>query len=99
MHEEGRSGAERNQISQRIEFPPKRALDATHPRDAAIEEVKDAGKQNEPESDFDGAIVSVCHIRFDDFGQRDETAKEVSRRKEVRQKINLQLGLSGVARR
>jgi hypothetical protein len=47
MHQKRRRGAEGNQIGQGIEFPAKGAFDAAHAGQAAIEQIENAGQQDE----------------------------------------------------
>ena len=54
MHEKGGRHAKGNQVGQRIELAAKGTFDPHHARDAAVEEIEDAGQQNESERDLDG---------------------------------------------
>ena len=58
MHEKRRRGPERNQIRQRIEFAPERTLRAAHARHAPVEQIKNAGRQDEIERDPDFSVSS-----------------------------------------
>ena len=94
MHQKRGRDAERNQVRQRIKFTPERTVRAAQPRHPAVEQVKNAGQQNEGEGELDlGEIEITRRIGFDDFGQRHEAAKQVARRQQVRQEINFQLAL------
>ena len=80
--------AERDQVGQRIKFASERTFHAPHPRHPPVEQIENAGQQNETESDFDLLKVPARDVRFDNFGQRHETAEEVARREQVRQKVD-----------
>src|SRR5665213_1420950 len=84
--------AERNQIGKRIEFASKRTFHAAHARDAAVEQVENARKQNKRERELDlREIIVRPGNRIHDFCQCDKAAEQVSSRQQIRQKINLQL--------
>ena len=96
LHQKRRGDAKGNQVRQRIEFASERAFVPAHPRDAAVEQIKNAREQNEGEREFDGhpvdETVGVGHeVGLDNFRQRHEAAEQIARRQQVRQEINLQL--------
>src|SRR5207244_2777052 len=98
MHQKSRSRAKGNQVRQRIELATERTFHPAHPGDAPVEQIKNAGQQNETKSQPDVVKLAVLDIRLDDFGQRHETAEQISRREEVRQKINFQLAIGWLSR-
>ena len=95
MDEESRSCAEGDEVGQRIKFPAKRAFVPAHAGDTPIEQIKNQRQEDEKYGVTDGLIevALMLWVRFDDSGQRQETAKQIPCREQVRQKINLQLGV------
>ncbi len=81
------------EVGERIEFAPERTFISAHARDAAIEQIKNAREQNQEQARVLMAWMKLSDVRvgLDDFCERDETAEQISRRQQVRQKINLQL--------
>ena len=93
MHQKRGGHAKGNQIGQRIEFPAERALDAAHPRHPPVEQVEDAGQENETERDFDRVKIPVREVGLHDLGQGYEPAEEIAGRQEVREEIDFELRL------
>ncbi len=93
MDHEGWGCAEGDDIRQRIELPAERAFVAAEAGDPAIEEVEDAGEDDEE----DGVADAVGEVRggevgFDDFGEGEEAAEEISGGEEVGEEVDFQLG-------
>src|ERR1041385_8908711 len=98
MHEKRGRDAKGNKIRERIEFAAKWTFDASHPGNTPIEQIKNAGEQNETEGDENRSVIhDTVRIWFelglDNFSERDEAAEQIGRREEIRQKINFQLRL------
>ena len=86
MHQERRRGAEGNQVRQRIKFAAERAFRAAHARHPAVEQIEDAGQQDEAERHLDLAkIVGSRGVGLHDLRQRHKAAEEVARRQQVGQ--------------
>ena len=62
MHQKGRRRPERNQVRQRIEFPAKGALHPAHPRQPAIEQIKNARQQNKGQRHLDFRVYPAGPI-------------------------------------
>src|ERR1043166_5949294 len=99
MHQESRRRAEGDEVSQGIEFASEGALNAAHPRDPSVQQIENAGQQNESEGDFDWLKISIRNVSLDNFCQRHEPAKQVPGGQQIRQKINLDFGLERVVGR
>ena len=95
VDQESRRDAEGNEVGKRIEFAPEWAFDAAHAGHAAIEQIKNAGQQDEHQAQFDLLEVAGREVGLDDFGQGDKAAEEVAGGEEVGQKVNLELRLGG----
>src|SRR5882672_3994762 len=92
MHQEGRRSAKRNKICQGIKLAAKRAVHAAHSRYPPVKQIENTGQQDKTQCQRDLLIkISLVNVRLDYFRQRHKTAKQVSRRKEVWKKIDLEL--------
>ena len=90
MHKKSRGHAKGNQVRQGIKFPSKRALHPAHPGQPPIEQIKNAGQQNKRQGRADFAVAGRAGLSVDNLVQRHEATVEISRRHEVRQKIDSQ---------
>ena len=105
MNQESGRRAEGNQVGQGIKFPAEIAFHSAHARQTAVEQVENAGQQDERQRQFDfqkGAGVELAigaDFRLHDLGQRHKAAEQISRRHQVGQKINFQLRLGPFALR
>ena len=89
MDQEGRRHPERDQVGQRIELAAERALHAAHSRDAAIEQIEDAGQQDETQRDRDFLVeIPLINVCLDDFCQRHEAAEKIPGGEQVRKEID-----------
>src|SRR5438270_404740 len=96
MNQKGGRHAERNEISERIEFAAERTFNAAHPSDTPIEQIENAGQQDESEGDLDVMIIAGGDVRLDNSCQRDEAAEKISGGEEVRQEIDFEFGFGGI---
>ena len=75
VYQEGWSRAKGNQISQRVKFAPEGAFVSAHAGDAAVEQVKNAGQQNEAKCDFNLAVIAKINVGLHNPGERNEAAE------------------------
>jgi hypothetical protein len=91
-------GSKGNQVGEGIELTAKGAFDAAHPRDPAVKQIEDAGKQDKTQGQFDFIKkVPRSDIGFNDFGKSYESAKQIPRRQQVWEEINLEFRLNRLA--
>src|SRR5207302_989294 len=94
VNHQRRGQPERNNVCQRIELAPERTLMPTQPRQASIEKIKNESAKYKPDCSMKKIrcriwIGSLEQSALQNFERRREPAKQISRRHEIRQQVNL----------
>src|SRR6185503_6970317 len=88
-----RRRAKRNDVRQRIEFAPERTFITAHPGDTTIEQVEEAGQDDEENGVANVVVeIGIADVCLDDPCQRQKAAEEVAGGQQIRQQINLEPG-------
>ena len=87
MDQKCRSNAERDDIGKRIEFPSEGTFAPAHASDPSVEQIEDAGQEDEQQSvTYFG--ITFGQVGFNDVGERHKATEEISCRHEVGQEID-----------
>ena len=94
-----RRRAERNDVGQRVKFAPERTFIAAQPGDAAVQQVEEAGQDDEKNGVADDVVeIRGGDVRLDDPRQREKAAEEVAGGQQIGQQINFEPGGLGFGR-